>query len=66
MGVCVFRSATKVGPQFKFFGEGKNTGNIPLINSAIASYCWVKSEIERAQARVIPGLNKPQRVAAIS
>lgn len=59
----MFRSATKLAFQFKFFGEEKNTGNILLINSAIASYCWVKSEIERAQARV---LNKPQRVAAIS
>ena len=51
---------------FKFFGEEKNAGNILLINSTIASYCWVKSEIERAQARIIPGLNKPQRVAVIS
>lgn len=65
--MCVFRSATKLAFQFKFFGEEKNTENILLlINSAIAFFCWVRSEIERAQARVIPELNKPQRVAAIS
>lgn len=64
--MCVFRSATKLAFQFKFFGEEKNTENILLINSAIAFFCWVKSEIERAQARVIPELNIPQRVAAIS
>lgn len=64
--MCVFRSATILAFHFKFFGEEKNTGNILLINSTIASYCWVKSEIERAQARIIPGLNKPQRVAVIS
>ena len=33
----MFRSATKLAFQFKFFGEEKNTGNILLINSAIAS-----------------------------
>lgn len=35
MGVWVFRSAPKLGFQFKFFGEEKNTGNMLLINSAI-------------------------------